>query len=228
MERKRITKTLESRLSIRKTPREIENFGIVPPDYFDDPVGAYEMRLIQRKLAEEDLKSKLGSKPTPQEIVNRGLAHDEFWEKSVDETTAKRRKSTEDKKQKLNEKLNTKRRPSVADLVAEKIMPEDSEVIAELKNIAQTHKRMQSAVKDLSKRLPFEEETNLQVAQTMMRHINDTEDDVDLLGDWQYEEDDDDEYEDDEYEEDGDDEKEDEEESEELIPSEPDSETEKK
>ena len=153
------------------------------------------MRLIQRKLAEEDLKNKLNYKPTPQDIVNRGLAHNEFWEKSVDETTEHRRKSIELKKQQLNQKLNHKRRPSVADLVAEKIMPEDSEVIAELKNIAQSHKRMQSAVKDLSTRLPFEDETNLQVAETMMKHINATEEDIDLL--WTTSEDDDDDNDDD-------------------------------
>eukprot|EP01084_Bolivina_argentea_P294832 507426_1 len=187
--RKRISKTLESRLSIRKTPQDLENYGIVPPDYFDDPQGAYEMRLIQRKLAEEDLKRNLKSKPSPQDIVNKGLAHDEFWEKSVDETHENRRNKMEEKKKKLEEKH--RRRPSVQDLVAQQIMPEDSEVIAELKYIAKNHKRMESAVNDLSQRLPFEDETNKSVAETMMKHINDTEDDIDLLFTTSEEEDDD-------------------------------------
>ena len=64
--------------------------------------------------------------------------------------------------------------------------PEDEEVIAELKNIAQSHKRMRSAVQDLSIRLPFDDETNLEVANTMIKHINATQDDIDLLWECPY------------------------------------------
>merc|ERR1712130_71506 len=179
LKRKRVSKTLESRLSIRRTPEQLEKVGIVPPDYFQDPHAAYEMKGIHRKLKEEDLRRNLKYKPSPQHIVDKGLAHNAFWEKSVDETHADRQQSIQEKKAKLQNFHH--RRPSVQDLVADKIMPEDSEVIAELTNIAQSHKRMKSAVKDLSNRLPFEEETNLQVAETMMQHINDTQDDIDLL-----------------------------------------------
>merc|ERR1719474_1451357 len=65
-----------------------------------------------------------------------------------------------------------KRRPSISDLRAENIMPEDTQVIAELKAIAQNHTRMESAIRELADRLPFADETNIEVATVMMRHIN--------------------------------------------------------
>ena len=77
--------------------------------------------------------------------------------------------------------LKHRRRPSVADLVAERILPEDEEVIAELKNIAMSHTRMSSAVSDLAQRLPFDEETNGHIATTMMNHLNDTYDEIQLI-----------------------------------------------
>ena len=64
--------------------------------------------------------------------------------------------------------------------------PEDKQVVAELKKIAKSHITMKEAVLDLSQRLPFQAETNLQIAQTMMKHINDTEDDVDLMQENEY------------------------------------------
>ena len=36
-------------------------------------------------------------------------------------------------------------------------------------------------MEELATRLPFEDESNLQIAETMMRHINDTADDIDLI-----------------------------------------------
>ena len=80
----------------------------------------------------------------------------------------------------LEIRLSPSNRPSVADLVAENIMIEDSEVIAELISIAQQFTRMEDAIQELASRLPFDAEVNRQVAATMMRHINDTEDDVSL------------------------------------------------
>eukprot|EP01084_Bolivina_argentea_P294830 507424_1 len=70
---------------------------------------------------------------------------------------------------------------SGVDLITRQIMPEDAEVITELKYIAKNHKHMESAVNDLSQRLPFEDETSKNVAETMMKHINDTQDDINLL-----------------------------------------------
>ena len=94
---------------------------------------------------------------------------------------AKSRQDKEAKKQFLNNKLSRKQRPDKSDLVNAKIIfPDDYEVLEELRRIALLHRRMSSAILELANRLPFEDETNLQVAQTMMRHINATEDDINL------------------------------------------------
>eukprot|EP00485_Elphidium_margaritaceum_P003410 CAMPEP_0202695738 /NCGR_PEP_ID=MMETSP1385-20130828/9258_1 /ASSEMBLY_ACC=CAM_ASM_000861 /TAXON_ID=933848 /ORGANISM="Elphidium margaritaceum" /LENGTH=2423 /DNA_ID=CAMNT_0049351815 /DNA_START=30 /DNA_END=7301 /DNA_ORIENTATION=- len=179
--RRRISKSLNQRLSLRRSPLELEQRGILPPNYFDDPSTAYEMRGIERKLHREDLKRKIMDKPPPQELVARGLAQDGFWEKSSTELRSDHRQSIKDARKALSYKLDKTRRPSITELSEKQIVPEDNEVIAELKSIAKAHTRMQSAVQDLSDRLPFEEQTNVQVASTMMTHINATEDDIDLL-----------------------------------------------
>ena len=162
--------------------------GIIPKQHFQNIMGVTVP--VHDDIKEDNLKDAIQSKlnqklswrPTMNDLENRGIVPSNYFDDPMS-AIANRRKSIELKKQQLNEKLSLKRRPSVADLVAEKIMPEDSEVINELKNIAKSHRRMRSAVQDLSTRLPFENETNLQVAQTMMRHINDTEDDINLSSD---------------------------------------------
>ena len=62
------------------------------------------------------------------------------------------------------------------------IMPEDSEVIARLINIAKSNQTIESAIRDLGNQLPFEDETNVQVAQTMMNHVNDTVNEYNFIG----------------------------------------------
>eukprot|EP01084_Bolivina_argentea_P275932 470668_1 len=179
-DRKRVSKLLDTRFGNRKSPQELEIRGLLPKDYFDDPATAYEMRYVQRKLAKEDLKRKLKGRTPVGEIVQRGIAQNDFWKKTPEEIRQDRRRELKQHKKELKHRLHKDRRPSVHDLVAQQIMPEDTAVIQELKNIAHSHKRMESAVKDLATHLPFEEEINKSVAATMMRHVNATEEDVDL------------------------------------------------
>ena len=75
--------------------------------------------------------------------------------------------------------------PPLPELNIKDVIPEDAEVINELKSLASGHTRMKSAVFDLAGRLPFGGETNFQVASAMMQHIKDTEDDVHLEGNTQ-------------------------------------------
>eukprot|EP01083_Nonionella_stella_P198992 730102_1 len=179
-DRKRVSKLLDTRFGNRKSPQELEIRGLLPKDYFDDPATAYEMRYVQRKLAKEDLKRKLKGRTPVGEIVQRGIAQNDFWKKTPEEIRQDRRRELKQHKKELKHRLHKDRRPSVHDLVAQQIMPEDTAVIQELKNIAHSHKRMESAVKDLATHLPFDEEINKSVAATMMRHVNATEEDVDL------------------------------------------------
>ena len=58
---------------------------------------------------------------------------------------------------------------------------DESQVIQQLKKIAKRHTRMADAINELAPRLPYDDEVNLQVAETMIRHIMDTEDDINLL-----------------------------------------------
>ena len=57
----------------------------------------------------------------------------------------------------------------------------DDTVVAELKDVAQQHKRMEYAVRDLSRRLPFEHKENFKGALTLMRAVNNTEDGIQLI-----------------------------------------------
>ena len=92
-------------------------------------------------------------------------------------------KSFEAARKALAIKIVRRRRPSVQDFVKEIAMPSDTEVLDELVAIARQHTRMGSAIQDLMKMLPFEAEKNRQIAETWMRHINDTEDIVNLISD---------------------------------------------
>eukprot|EP01083_Nonionella_stella_P040552 110004_1 len=166
--RKRVSKTLDIRFTNRKTPQELEVRGLLPKDYFDDPSTAYEMRYVQRKLTKETLKRKLKGRMPPNEVVQRGIASNDFWKKTPEEIRQDRRRELKQRKKELEHRLHKDRRPSVHDLVAQQIMPEDQAVIQELKRIAHKHKRMKSAVRDLATHLPFDEEHNKSVAATMM------------------------------------------------------------
>ena len=63
------------------------------------------------------------------------------------------------------------------------MMVTDSEVMEELKNIARRHKTMRTAVEELTSRLPAKMSTNSR-AKRMMRYINETEKDIELIDDY--------------------------------------------
>ena len=193
--RKETRRTLKRRLHKERRPsvKDLEAQNIVPRDYFatdndglvtyfEDPQRAKEQRKRTKKAKKRALKHRLDKMRSPSrtDLENKHIVPSSGYFDDPQTASDKRRKSLEDKKERI--RAHHKARPSIADLKAENIMPEDHEVIAELKNIAQKHQRMESAVKDLSNRLPFEAETNDQVAKTMMQHINDTEADIHLTG----------------------------------------------
>eukprot|EP01084_Bolivina_argentea_P149957 261883_1 len=80
LRKKRNTTKLESKMSRRMSVQDMEKFGILPKEYFDDPFAAVEMKLIRRKLAEEDLKRGLKNRSTRQELISRGLARPEYFD----------------------------------------------------------------------------------------------------------------------------------------------------
>ena len=82
------------------------------------------------------------------------------------------------KEERINLEQKLIQRPSAEQLVEMGILPPDSDIIQELRLLAQRHRRIQTPP-DLSSTLPFDDETNEQVAHRMMGYINNCmEDDI--------------------------------------------------
>ena len=109
-------------------------WGLIPANYFDDPQAAIKKQKAERERAIQRLSFKYGQRATPNELVARGLAYDQFWKNEAQDVERQRRMMREQAKLNVAEKLNPKRRPSVTDLVAAKIFPDDSEVVQEVKH----------------------------------------------------------------------------------------------
>ena len=168
-DRKETKKVLRRRLDKRRRPsiQDLEAQNVVPRhyfatdsqglvSYFDDPQAAYEQRKRARKETKKTLRRRLDQRRRPSiaDLEDAHIVPPRYFEDpqgAIDE----RRRSMEDKRERLGQRLHHGARPSIADLKAEHIMPEDTEVIAELKNIAQKHQWMESAVKDLSPPIPM-------------------------------------------------------------------------
>jgi HEPN domain-containing protein len=174
---------LASRMSVRRSQNELQMRGVVPPNYFENPQAAYQQRIEAREQASQSFARKFNSRESAQSVVDRGFAHPEFWNKSAEEDRQQRQESRKQIKQQIAAKLKPGRRMSIQDLAAKQIIPEDNDVLLELRKIALEHHRMVSAVDDLQKRLPFEEFTARQVAKTMMQYVAENEDSVHLCTD---------------------------------------------
>ena len=172
--RLRTKNLLNRRLSkdMRPTPETMAIWGIIPDkDYFQDPLGAVSAKKEQQKDNRKKLARKYSQRSKPDELVARGLAYEHFLDDEAHNVERQRQHRLQQAKEKVAEKLNPKRRPSVIDLATHNIYPEDSEVVQELKQIALRHHRMQSAVDDLAKQLPFEKNVADITASNMMKHL---------------------------------------------------------
>ena len=157
---------------MRPTPETMALWGIIPTeDYFMDPHGAVKAQRNRKSKAKDKLALKYSQRSKPDELVARGLAYEKFWQDEAQDVERQRQQRLNQAKLNVAEKLNPKRRPSVTDLVATNIYPEDAQVVQELKRIAQRHHRMQSAIDDLAKQLPFEDRVAEVTASNMMKHL---------------------------------------------------------
>eukprot|EP01083_Nonionella_stella_P198988 730095_1 len=138
-----------------------------------DPCIAAQQRALAHAMKVCMLNEKLVNpeRPDKDDLVEQGIMYSSTMAPGI---------QSKAKDLELKLRLQKDRRPSVHDLVAQETTPEDQAVIDELKSIAHKHKRMKSAVMDLATHLPFDEEINKSVAATLLRHVNATEEDVDL------------------------------------------------
>merc|ERR1719204_2603018 len=114
--RERRADKLERRMSVRMTAEQLEKAGVVPAEYFADPMGAMELRNIHRKLKEEDLRRGLVNRSTRAELVARGLTRAEYFDMDMDQAKREIKKHSASTKAQIETQLNSIFNPQLIEL----------------------------------------------------------------------------------------------------------------
>ena len=168
-------------------PSELVQRNIIPDEeYFDDHETSVGMKRVRKNLAKEDLKWKLKNKPEPEQIVQKGLANEHFWEQDNEDIQRNKQRQRIETEQYLQDNLkssnnNNNNDRDITDLDAKDMLPDDAEVLDELKSLAKRHKHMDSAVIDLQSQLPFDLDTSKTIAKTMLKHLTENDNDINLI-----------------------------------------------
>ena len=154
-EKEQVKANLTRRLSRRASQDQIEIWGYVPPDYFENPQKSIMAQTIGREMALDVLESFYPNRPDLSELTNKNLVHPDYIKKDVEEAKAAEKRRKMSLKQDLNDKLNPKKRMSVVQLAEQGYIPEswllDLYGLADV--VRRKHKRMESAIEDLENQL---------------------------------------------------------------------------
>merc|ERR1712087_113727 len=157
-------------MNIRKSPYELEKAGLVPKDYFDDPMNAMEMKQIHRKLAEEDLKRGLRNRSTKEELVARGLTRLEYFDMDMEKAKHVIQKHSHSTKKQVEHQLNSIFNPQLIELEKRGIV-ESGYFLTRAKQIEEGHRRLPSVTIELQQKLLSNPQYNEQLAASLVRDL---------------------------------------------------------
>jgi len=118
-------KTLDRQFRRRKSQVEVEQMGVVPPNYFSTPFSAMQSVQIGHEAASSNLEDWLPSRPNPTDLEQRNIVPANYWHDPAAVTEGKRVV-----KKMVAENLESfhGRRPTLTDLQTQNILPTEDDL----------------------------------------------------------------------------------------------------